>query len=249
MALGGAGPLNSRLDLDRIHGRGQEGFSEYAATRKADTSIIDPRQRVEPVHGELTDGLGTSTFLDGAPASKSALKRRDSEDPATQEMPAGGGLSRKKSLAQRFRGMSASRRYGPGDVRSPDARYAPANGETDISTPNGAPQIKATSAGGPVRAKYTKENEVNPFENDYEAAFDKKGTQIKIAEQEMPRSNRPRAPSSPKQPALTRSVTSEARVPVPGRGSSNEEERPVGGGFLNRMRSLKGGPRRARNES
>ncbi|KAF2160452.1 hypothetical protein M409DRAFT_29074 [Zasmidium cellare ATCC 36951] len=239
MQLGGAGPLRSRLDLDKFHGRGEEGFSEYAATRKADTNIVDPLQRAEPVHGEETYGLGTSTFLEGAPASKNALQRRDSEDPALGNG-VGGGLSRKKSLAQRFRGMSNSRRNGPPDYRSPEARYA-----DDLESPQA--QIKSVSAGGPVQAKYRKEDEINPFDNDYEAAFEKKGTQIRIAEQEKPYPGRARAPSNPQQGvALTRSRTSDGNVPTHGRGSSNEEDRPSGsgGGFLNRMRSLKGGPRR-----
>lgn len=247
MQLGGAGPLRSRLDLDKFHGRGEEGFSEYAATRKAATNIVDPLQRAEPVHGEETYGLGTSTFLEGAPASKSALQRRDSEDPATDGGVAG-GLSRKKSLAQRFRGMSASRRNGP-DMRSPEARYQDRY-QDDLDSPQPQQQIKAISAGGPVQAKYTKEDEINPFDNDYEAAFEKKGTQIRIAEQERPYTGRARAPSSPQRPTgLVRTRTAETGVPSRGRGSSNEEERPSGGGFLNRMRSLKGGPRRAKNDA
>ncbi|EME88119.1 uncharacterized protein MYCFIDRAFT_184908 [Pseudocercospora fijiensis CIRAD86] len=244
MQLGGAGPLRSRLDLDRFHGRGEESFSEFAVTRKPATTVIDPLQRTEPVHGAETFGLGTSTFLEGAPASRSALQRRDSEDPELNG--GGGGLSRKKSLAQRFRGMSASRRDRPGDLRSPDARYQiPAQ-------PNGAcspevQQLKASSAGGPVQARHNKENEVNVFDNDYEAAFNKKGAQIKIAEQDKPSMGRPRATSSPKAPALSRSLTSDGRLSSRGRGSSGEEDRPEKGGvsgFLNRMRSVKGGPRR-----
>lgn len=244
MQLGGAGPLRSRLDLDKFHGRGVEGFSEYATTRKADTNIVDPMQRADPVHGEETYGLGTSTFLEGAPASKSALQRRDSEDPALDNG-VGGGLSRKKSLAQRFRGMSNSRRNGPPDYKSPEARYG-----DDLDSPQ--PHIKSVSAGGPVQARYKKEDEINPFDNDYEAAFDKKGTQIRIAEQEKPYLGRARAPSNPQQSmGLTRSRTSDGNVPTRGRGSSNEEDRPSGsgGGFLNRMKSLKGGPRRAKNDA
>lgn len=242
MALGGAGPLNSRLDLDKFHGRGAEGFSEYAATRKAATNVmVDPTSRIEPVHGEESYGLGTSTFLEGAPASRSALQRRDSEEPSG-EATGGGGLSRKKSLAQRFRGMSTSKR-NPGDYRSPEPRYQPGSSDLD-APPSTQPQFKAMSAGGPVRATHSKEDEVNPFENDYEDAFERKGTQIRIAEQEKPS----RAPSSPNGPSLTRSKTSEASVPTRARGSSNEEDRPSGGGFLSRMKSLKGGPRRPRNE-
>ncbi|KAI7290927.1 hypothetical protein KC315_g19759, partial [Hortaea werneckii] len=34
MVLGGSGPLRSKLDLDKIHGTGVEGFTDYASTRK-----------------------------------------------------------------------------------------------------------------------------------------------------------------------------------------------------------------------
>lgn len=233
MALGGAGPVSSRLDLDKFHGRGQESFSEYAATRKVDTTVVDPTLRAPPVHGEETYGLGTSTFLDGAPASRNALQRRVSEDPPNE----GHGLSRKKSIAQRFRGMSNSRPNRPGE--RPGENYSPPS------------QIKAISAGGPVRARYNKENEVNPFDNDYESAFDKKGTQIRIAEQEKPSASHGRNGSSPKPPlGLSRTRTSDSDVPTKGNTrSSNEDDRPntsTGGGFLSRMKSLKGGPRRPR---
>ena len=190
MALGGAGPLHSRLDLDRFHGRGEEGFQDYGNTRKADTAqLINPHDRTEMVHGEESYGLGTSTFLEGAPASKNALQRRESEEQTTTQEESFGG------------------------------------------------------AGGPARAVYTKENEVNPFDNEYDAAFEKKGTQIKIAEQEKPNIGRARAPSSPRGPSLTRSMTADAAV-----RTSGEEEKPSGGGFLHRMKSLKGGGRRARPE-
>ncbi|KAK4548564.1 hypothetical protein LTR36_009474 [Oleoguttula mirabilis] len=249
MALGGSGPVRSRLDLDKFHGRGEEGFSEYAATRKADTAIINPTDRIEQVHGDETNGLGTSTFLEGAPASKRALQRRESEDQSVPEPAMGGGLGRKKSLAQRFRGMSASRNNGMGgDFRSPTARYGGGGDAFDTSPPQ---HNKAISAGGPLRARFTKENETNPFDTEYDSAFDKKGAQIRIAEQEKPAGmmmGRPRAPSSPKD-GLVRSPTAEASAV---RGASNEEDRAGtsgggGGGFLNRMRSLKGG-RRTRPE-
>lgn len=247
MAMGGSGPLNSRLDLDRFHGRGEEGFQDYGQTRKADTTnYVNPTDRTEQVHGEASYGLGTSTFLEGAPASRRALERRESEEQsaiAPEQM--GGGLQRKKSLAQRIRGMSASQRRGPGgEVRSPDARYNGVDGN-ETSPPRAG---QAVSAGGPSRANtgYTKDNEVNPFDNEYDAAFERKGTQIRIAEQERPTANigRARAPSSPKPYGLTRSVTADADAR---RGDEDGKSLGGGGGFLNRMKSLKGG-RRARPE-
>ncbi|KYG40100.1 hypothetical protein M433DRAFT_78717, partial [Acidomyces richmondensis BFW] len=98
MALGGSGPLRSRLDLDKFHGRGAEGFSEYAATRKPDTAtmpvVVNPHDRAEQVHGDESFGLGTSTFLEGAPASRKAVaqRRRESEEEAAaMTMQEGGG--------------------------------------------------------------------------------------------------------------------------------------------------------------
>jgi hypothetical protein len=95
----------------------------------------------------------------------------------------GGGLGRKKSLAQRFRGMSGTRpQYRPPvtDQSSPPL-------PTDASS-------KSLSAGGPGRARYAnKQDEVNPFfeangsnsTTDYNSAFEKKGAQIRIAEKAL----------------------------------------------------------------
>jgi len=264
MAMGGSGPLRSRIDLDKFHGRGEEGFADYAVTRKQNPTVINPTDRIEQVHGEETHGLGTSTFLDGAPASKTAMQRRESED---QTLPTegnnynnntnntDGGLARKKSLAQRLRGMSATRpRPNMNGLRSPEARYH--NNDTfDTSPPQ---QNKAMSAGGPMRARFNKENEVNPFDNEYDSAFDKKGAQIRVAEASASSSSSAAAQPKPNSPkggyGLVRSVTADSAAV--GRDCSNEEERPSGGpsgsggvgsGFLNRMRSLKGG-RRTRPE-
>jgi hypothetical protein len=222
MALGGSGPLNSRIDLDRFHGRGEEAFDTFASTRKVDASIIDPTKRGDYVHGTESTGLGTSTFLDGAPASRSAMTRRDSEDKTAGGLSAGGGLSRKKSIAQRFRGMSNNR-------RTPDARYHQAGSSNENAIEVSPPQAHAMSAGGPARAQgnYRNENEINPFDQDYENAYARKGAQIRIAEQERPRS-----------------VTADS---APRPGSNEGEKSSSGGGFLSRMKSLKGG-RRARPE-
>lgn len=258
MALGGAGPLNSRLNLDMFHGRGEEGFNDYSYTRKKpDTSnqsaplergeplhYINATDRTEQVHGEESRGLGTSTFLEGAPASKSALLRRQSAEQTNgAEAGFGGGLQRKKSLAQRFRGMSNSRPRPDGlrSPRSPEARYLNTSAIIDDG-PEPAAKIKAVSAGGPSRAIYTKETEINLFDREYDEAFEKKGTQIRIAEQERPDIGRPYAPSG----GLSRTVTADAALASP------SEERPSagaggGGGFMKRMKSSKG-PKRARPE-
>jgi hypothetical protein len=242
MALGGSGPLNSRIDLDRFHGRGEEAFDTFASTRKTDASIIDPTRRGDYVHGAESTGLGTSTFLDGAPASKRDMTRRDSEE-KTSGLNAGGGLSRKKSIAQRFRGMSNNR-------RTPDARYHQAGSSNENAIEVSPPGSKAVSAGGPARAQanYRNENEINPFDQDYENAYARKGAQIRIAEQERPSATRNLSASNAvpngQGRGLTRSVTADS-APRP---TSNDGDKPSsGGGFLSRMKSLKGG-RRARPE-
>lgn len=269
MALGGAGPLNNQLDLDRFHGRGEEAFDAFSRTRKTDgPTIVDPTMRTDPIHGTESYGLGTSTFLEGAPASKRDIQRRDSDERDNFALGGGGGvgggmggagaggLSRKKSLAQKIRGMSTGRGVRPNDLRSPDARYNMNNSNNnngdvfDTSPPPLLPSGKSISAGGPSRAVYSKENEVNPFDNDYETAYDKKGAQIRVAEQDrITVAGRTRAPSSPRpvnasaSHGLVRSITADSADAA--RPGSNDGEPKAG--FLNRMKSLKGG-RRARPE-
>lgn len=70
-------------------------------TPKQNPSVIafDSTQKAEPIHGSTTAGLGSTTFLDGAPAPKG------SEDYLS---PSNGGLGRKKSLVQRFKGNGSS---------------------------------------------------------------------------------------------------------------------------------------------
>lgn len=85
---------------------------------KHNPSVVnfDANQKAVPVHGEVTPGLGSSTFVDGAPAPKAA---------AADEYlapPNGGGLGRKKSLVQRLRKNSNSEnnsRRGSNDSPEP----------------------------------------------------------------------------------------------------------------------------------
>jgi hypothetical protein len=233
--LGGSGPVNKNIDLERFHGVGAEGFTDYSGTFKRPEAgramSFDPTSRVEPVHGEESVGLGTSTFLEGAPASRAAMmQRRESE---THEMGPGGGLGRKKSLAQRIRGMYRPERPS-GAIRSPEARYGDQiNGNKQTSPTSPPPQPRmAQSAGGPSRAVH--KNETNPFDTFYDEAYDKKGASIKVAEQDkaLPTPGRERAPSSPRR-VLERRTTAD----------SLDEPKPAGG-FLNRVKSLKGGRRR-----
>lgn len=62
---------------------------------------FDVNQKAVPVHGPSTIGLGSTTFVDGAPASKS-------EEVALQNSQSAGGLGRKKSIVQRLRKNSGA---------------------------------------------------------------------------------------------------------------------------------------------
>ena len=223
MSLGGSGPNNSKLNLDQIHGTGHEANIDYNKGRLGEALGFDPRRpnpersasfnpldRVEPVHGEESVGLGTSTFLEGAPASRAAIQRRATEDEFSAELI---GVSRKKSLAQKIRGVRpAPRTISPEPVmKSPTSPLGTGKSESNA----------------------------NPFFRDYDQEYDKKGAQIASAEEKQ---GRTRAPSSPRRGGLglERKITAESIDEV--------DEGKSGGGFLSRVKSLKGGPRRAKAE-
>ncbi len=276
--IGGSGPVNKDINFNQFHGRGAEGFTDYAASgvqnRIPDsnnninnnfesyagssapsggpsvrpgidrTSSFNPIARGDPLHGEETMGLGTSTFLDGAPAARAIIERRESETEVPQ---ADGGLGRKRSIAQKIRGLSSTR--GDRGFR-PAGRITSPEGVLNRTTSPTGPEDRTASAGGLDRIQESQ----NPFFNDYDDAYEKKGAKIQIAEEknrvgsigggdeDFTAKSRSRAVSSPKKPTpglLERRVTSDA-------GNTNGEGSTAGGGtngFLNRVKSLKGGKR------
>lgn len=217
-SLGGSGPLNSKIDLDRIHGRGAEGFTDFggmdADRRKPPVAAgeFSAKGREDIVHGAQTHGLGTSTFLEGAPASRTAVEQ-DFEQKRAAEM---NGLGRKKSIAQRFRGISQPRRqYGDGPrITSPEARYG------------GPASPQGPYSAGPLAQN--KATELNPFFDEYNKAYDSKGAAIQGKETGSKDGSPPRAP-------LQRAITTDS-------AASLGESKPTG--FLGRMKSIKGGRRR-----
>ena len=246
--IGGSGPVNKNIDIAQFHGHTADGFEDYSASGIANanepafepyagpsapyrgdarpgvdrTTSFNPTAKVEMLHGDETMGLGTSTFLEGAPAARAAIQRTESET----EVPSNGGLRRKGSLAQKIRGISNNRKIGSRGVYSPEPIYlGPADSE---------------SAGGPARLK---ESSKNPFFSDYDDAYEKKGAQIQVAEERRGEgsSSRARAPSSPMRatnggPFLERRATSDSSG-----GVADGGETKSGGGFLSRVRSLRGG--------
>ena len=268
--LGGSGPVNKDIDLERFHGRGEEGFTDYSTSAATNplaepepyagasapvrygrdvrpgvdrTSSFNPTDKVEPVHGDESLGLGTSTFLEGAPAARSAIQRRESE---SDNVGTSGGLGRKKSLIQKIRGANRSDRAPA--ARSPEAYDR-------VPTSPGSPPGQAMSAGGMPRIRREKQYPpTNPFFDNYEEAYEKKGAKIQIAEDQnrddAGGSGRVRAASSPKRGpmpgGLERRVTHDGSPALDESKSSGNGGGGGGGGFLSRVRSLKGGPRRGR---
>jgi hypothetical protein len=238
--LGGGGPLNKRPDHATFLGHNDdEAFKDYSkggvgnygyesydngAVRPArsEANILSATTRVEPIHGEETLGLGTSTFLEGAPASRAALQRREIEQTSPTEV---GGLGRKKSLAQKIRGINNSRRdYGPsGRITSPEGIYSP-----EERTPGG-----------------NKVPENNPFFTEFTKGDDAKETKkegVTIVEPVKPgRTGPPTSPNS-RYERLERRITSDSSDMPPSTAPK------TGGGFLSRVKSLKGGPRKPRGE-
>ena len=264
-AIGGSGPVNKNIDMAQFHGRGAEGFTDYATSGAGVTeqesfgpyagtsdpmkpgpgprpgvdraTSFNPTALVDPVYGDETVGLGATTFLEGAPAPRAAIQRRESESGGA--MGNGGGLSRTRSLAQKIRGIN--RGSGTlGRVTSPDVYDR--NQTTSPTSPR-APIETTTMSNGGMR----KIQEMNPFFNDHDDAYEKKGAKIQIAEEKNRVDSsigRDRSTSSPKRapaPGLL-----ERRVTNDGTGVMDSENKS-GGGFLSRVKSLKGG-RRARPE-
>lgn len=268
-ALGGSGPVNKNIDFAQFHGRGAEGFTDYStsgtAPTTADPGAFDPYRgsrgptrsargvrpgvdralsfspisKVEPVHGDESMGLGTSTFLEGAPASRTAIQRVEVEsDQNNVQIGNSGGLGRKKSLVQKIKGISnANRGAGTASrVTSPDVLYERTTSPTKLN--DGHP----FSAGGTRKLK-----ETNPFFNDYNDANEGRGPIIQTAQEKNQAEGnvtQEQIIDSPKK-APTGGIM-ERRATNDGSGMTNGESKS--GGFLARVKSLKGG-RRAKPEA
>ncbi|KFY45782.1 hypothetical protein V494_00769 [Pseudogymnoascus sp. VKM F-4513 (FW-928)] len=232
-ALVGGPPINRRPNHAAFLGNNdEEAFKDFSTGVEqgrangsgAQPSVQSSTMKVEPVHGDESLGLGTSTFLEGAPASKAAIQRTAAETAAADAAAAkaGGGLARKKSLAQKIRGVGGPRReFAPGPPRrgsSNDTRFSPSSPGQDGSGPR------------------PKANENNPFQFEFEAARARKES-ITFKEPENKPSRSPPGGSPGASPGerLERRVTTD---------STGGEEGGKSGGFLSRVKSLKGGPRR-----
>ncbi|KAL0475206.1 Pal1 cell morphology domain-containing protein [Neurospora intermedia] len=110
-SLGGAGPLNPRPDHATFMGQhDDEAYRDWTTRDKGlpsknELPVFDPTSRGSAMHGDESLGLGTSTFLEGTPAARTAIQQR--QDELAQELTTN-GLARKKSLAHRIRNINKS---------------------------------------------------------------------------------------------------------------------------------------------
>lgn len=237
--LGGSGPLNARPNHATFMGTGvEEGYKDYnngvnASDKMGSSSVMppvfDPLSRSHVLHGDETLGLGTSTFLEGTPAARSTVQRRDAEKAQETQTD---GLQRKKSLAQRIRG-----------INSRPQRDFSASGR--MTNPEGA--MRSPPYEGATSSSYASgQAERNPFFNEY----DKKGEeQISVRRADTIGVASPMSPGSPG-PNTVREVRIgsglERRATADATAAEEQQQQPQrsgGGGLLARVKSLKGGRR------
>ena len=245
--IGGSGPVNKSLDLAKYHGHVEDGFADFNNTvvtkdsqmptydsysgpingtnnnvqYRGDarpavnrTSTFEASAKAKKLHGDESLGLGTSTFLEGAPAPRVAIERRESEEDTN-------GLTRKRSLAQKIRSINNVRAPRAQGVYSPEPRHERAGSMEGVQSAGGLPKI----------------TETNPFFQDYDEEYDKKGASIRVAEERL--AGEGEASGSRPADTLRRTVTD---------GSAGMDGDDKGGsGFLSRVKSLRGG-KRARPE-
>lgn len=202
MSMGGSGPLNARADHATFMGQqNDEAFIDYgistAPPSKKDIAMFDPHARVSVIHGDETVGLGTSTFLEGTPAAKAAVEKAEQEN-ATLGLQ-DGGLQRKKSLAQRIRG-----------INRPPRDY---NGSGRMTNPEGVYYRDRPSAGSMTSPR----GETNPFFNEYEPSKDGE-EQISVV--------RKQSASGPTSPALPGGL--ERRATTDALGPESSKPKPTG---------------------
>lgn len=232
--IGGSGPLNARPDHATFLGQNNEDafldYSNHAATnarsasssrvdaamprRKGDMPVFDPTARGSILHGDESLGLGTSTFLEGTPAARAAIEKHR-EQRAADIMD--GGLQRKKSLAQRIRGINRPPRGFEGSGR--------------MTNPEGAYSSRRSPSGTLMPASARIADERNPFFQEYEAGKGEETISVR-------RTDADGEPASPRYKSLERS-----RGTPDVAGSDRDDGQSKQSGLLARVKSLKGGKR------
>lgn len=225
--IGGSGPLNKKADHSTLMGQhddeafrewssGAKAEAEFAPRKKGEVPTFDPLSRGSVIFGEETLGLGASTFLEGTPAARTAIQKREEE----QKQETGqDGLARKKSIAQRIRNINRGGRdyQNTGRLTNPEGVYM------SRRSPSEGGNMTSASMQPPG-------SERNPFFNEYDP---KKRGEENFS---VRRTDTRGSPTSPKGGfGLERRSTADA----------TGEEQPKGG-ILGRMKSLSKSGRRPR---
>lgn len=135
--VGTAGPGAQASGIPKTNKTSDDPQSIYTPKENPSVTAFDANIKAEPVHGLTTAGLGSSTFLDGAPAPRGD----DFLSP-----PSGGGLGRKKSLVQRLRKNSGS--DAPSSRSSNDAdEYRSSFGDEDPQSSSLLRRVKSLKVG------------------------------------------------------------------------------------------------------
>jgi hypothetical protein len=225
--LGGSGPLNKRPDHAAFLGHNDdEAFKEWSAGAKEGAAqpsnkgeaVFDPLARGSVVYGDESLGLGTSTFLEGTPAARTAIQKRE-EERAAETL--NEGLQRKKSLAQRIRGINRGGRdfQASGRMTNPDGAY---RSRRTPSEGGGQTSVSMQTPG----------SERNPFFSDYDGGPGKGEENFSV--RKMDQNGGKVSPTSPKG-----GFALERRSTTDGNGDDSQQK----GGILGRMKSLKSGRR------
>lgn len=255
-SIAGKAPLSKPGYVDITGLEIQESYIDFSATaksaprddredlpsgeRKTDwTPFINPTDRVDQIHGEESNGLGTSTFLEGATAPPSAQRGDNSSD--IMQMDNSPGLSRKPTLVNRLnRAMSAPKR--PVDLGNTGQRSGSLNNGYAAKSPFSPPlpsSAVAQSAGGPSRMRADPNK--NPFfDSSYSGAYVANPSSFSGADGgDVGLADRTRTLSDTAPAPITRSMTSDSAPRQASVGSSNG-----GRGFIGRMRSFRQANRR-----
>ena len=219
--IGGSGPIKSKMDVDLYNGYTVEAHNDFSATgadpRKNEDPFWDAKAR-DVVHGQQTPGLGTSTHLDGTPASSAAIReRRESE--AENRPQNTSGLQRKKSIAQKLRGIG-----------NRDSGSRTSSGEYPRgSTSSGSRHVGGVPGG---RSPFFQEEEED---NELERIRAAKARQAQRAEGLRPPTlgiSRSRSVSTPKAFDMGNRSNERSKTLEDGKPST-------GGGLISRMKSLR----------
>jgi hypothetical protein len=223
--IGGAGPLNARPDHATFLGHQEdEAFKDWSmggkdrSSSKGEVPVFDPLSRGTVLHGDESLGLGTSTFLEGTPAARTAIQKRE-EERAAEAM--NEGLQRKKSLAHRIRNINRGGRdiQASGRLTNPETGYG---------------VRRSPAQNGPASASLS---ERNPFFSEFGSGKGEDDFTVRRTDTNGSKGS-PTSPKGGGGPVLERRSTTDATTTTA--AGPGEEAQPKVSGILGRMKSLKG---------